>query len=183
MHINVIPWYIHKYIYIGWTRWNGDNTSKKTIFLTSFGHGRSQRMWWICHLQVLNDIWSYFNTDVSYISPYAETKYNGGERKVCMKWIQFRSWFRPSGVKASSFIIQKFYGSFSLSFNVSVDAVWMFLSCSIVMIFLGFLKPRPCLLKCLQAGIALGFLTSFLWLLSLMLNGISDFPTNWMLQI
>ena len=80
------------------------------------------------------------------------------------------SWFRQSGAKAWSFIIQKFYGSFSPSFNVSVDTVQMFLSCSMVMIFLWFLKSWSCLLKCLQAGIALGFLTSFLWLLSLMLN-------------
>ena len=32
-------------------------------------------------------------------------------------------------------------------------------------------------LKCLEAGIELGFLTSFLWLLSLMLNVVSDLPT------
>ena len=29
-----------------------------------------------------------FATHVSYSRPYAETKNNGGERKVCMKWIQ-----------------------------------------------------------------------------------------------
>ena len=52
-----------------------------------------------------------------------------------MKWIQFRSWFRPSGAKVSSFIIQKFSRWFSLSSNVSVDVVRMFLSCSMIMIF------------------------------------------------
>ena len=69
-------------------------------------------------------------TEVSCFIPNAETKNNGGERKVCIKWIQFRSWFRPSAAKVSSFIIQKFSRWFSLSFNVSVDVVPMFLSCS-----------------------------------------------------
>ena len=52
-----------------------------------------------------------------------------------MKWIQFRSWFRPSGAKVSSFIIQKFCSCFSLSFNVSVDVVRMIFNCSMIMIF------------------------------------------------
>ena len=113
----------------------------------------------------------------------AETKNDGSERKVCMKWIQFRSWFRQCGAKVSSFIIQKFSRCFSLSFNVLVDVVWMLLSSSVIMIFPWLLKSWSCLLKCLQAVIALGFLTSFLWLLSLMLNGVSDLLTYWMLQM
>ena len=116
-------------------------------------------------------IWPHFMTDVSYLRPYEETNNNGAEKKVCMKWIQFRSWF-----------IQKFSHCFSLSFNVSVDVMQMFLSCS-MMIFPWLLKSWSCLLKCLQAGIALGFSTFFLWLLSLMLNGVSDLPMYWMLQI
>ena len=40
-----------------------------------------------------------------------------------------------------------------ISFNVSVDAVRMFLSCSMIMIFLWLSKAWPCLLKCLQVGI------------------------------
>ena len=128
-------------------------------------------------------IWPHFMIDVSYLRPYEKMNKNGAEKKVCMKWIQFRSWFRPSGAKVSSFIIQKFSHCFSLSFNVSVDVMQMFLSCSMIMIFPWLLKSWSCLLKCLQAGIALGFLTSFLWLLSLMLNGVSDLPTYWMLQI
>ena len=63
------------------------------------------------------------------------------------------------------------------------DVMRMFLSCSMIIIFSWLLKSWSCLLKCLQAGIALEFLTSFLWLLSLMLNGVSDLPTYWMLQI
>ena len=135
------------------------------------------------YVKFVKDIWRHFTTDVSYFGPYAETKNNGGETKVYMKWIQCRSWFRPSGSKVLSFIIQKFSCCFSLSFNVSVNVMRMFLSCSMIMIFPWLLKSWSCLLKCLQAGIALGFLTSFLWLLSLMLNGVSDLPTYWMLQI
>ena len=73
------------------------------------------------NLQVLKDIWRHFTTDVSYFKPYAEIKNNEGEKKVCMKWILFKSWFRPGGAKVSSFIIQKFSRYFSLSFNVSVS--------------------------------------------------------------
>ena len=54
--------------------------------------------------------------------------------------------------------------------------VRMFLSCSMIMTFPSLLKSWSCLLKCLQAGIALGILTSFLWLLSLMLKGVPDLP-------
>ena len=66
------------------------------------------------NLQVLKDILRHFTTEVSHFRPYAETRNKRGERKVCMKWIQFRSWFRPSGAEVSSFIIQRFSGSFSL---------------------------------------------------------------------
>ena len=84
---------------------------------------------------MLKDMWRHFTTDASYFRPYVEMKNNEGERKVCMKWIQFRSWFRRSGAKVSRLIIQKFSRCFSLPFNVSVDVVRMFLSCSMIMIF------------------------------------------------
>ena len=148
-----------------------------------FGRGRSQGVCRVCDLQVLEDIWRHFTTGVNYFRPHAETKNNGGEWKVCMKWIQFRSWFKPSGAKVSSFIIQKFFRCFSLSFNVSADIARMFLSYPMILIFPWLLNSWTCLLKCLQGGIALRFLTSFLWSLRLMLNGVSDFPTYWMLQI
>ena len=127
--------------HIGWTRWNGDTTSKNKLFVpTSFGRDRSQGICWVCDLQVLKDIWRHFTTDVSYFRSYAETKNNGGERKACVKWIQFRSWFKSNGAKVSNFIIQKFSDCFSLSFNVSVDVVPMLLSCSMIMIFPWLLK-------------------------------------------
>ena len=69
--------------------------------------------------------------------------------------------------KVSSFTIQKFFCYFSLSFDFSVDVVVTFLSCSS-----SLLKSWSCLLKCLQDIMALGFFISFLWLLSLMLNGV-----------
>ena len=130
------------------------------IFLTSFGRGRSQGICWICDLEVLKAIWLHSTTDVSYFRPYAETKNDGSEREVCMKWIQFRSSFRL--FEAASFIIQTFSRCFSLSFNVLVDVMRMVLSCSMIMIFPWLLKSWSCLLKCLQTGIGLGFLTSFL---------------------
>ena len=46
-----------------------------------------------------------FYDEVSCFRAYAETKNNGGERKVCMKWIHF---FRSSDAKVSGFIIQRF---------------------------------------------------------------------------
>ena len=55
---------------IGWTRWNGDATSKNNLsFPTSFGRDRSQGICRICDLQALKDIWHHFTTDVSYFRP------------------------------------------------------------------------------------------------------------------
>ena len=141
--------------------------SVTVLVLLTWWSSPSKQVCRICDLQVPKAISRHSTTGVSYYRPYAETKNNGKEREVCMKWIQFRSWFRPRGAKVSSFIIQKFSRCFSLSFNASVDVVRMFLSCSMIMIFRWLLKSWSCLLKCLQAGIAFGFLTSFLWLLSL----------------
>lgn len=56
-------------------------------------------------MQVLKDIWRYFTTDLIYFKLNAETKNNGGEWKVCIAWLQFRSWFRPYVGKVSKFII------------------------------------------------------------------------------
>ena len=87
-------------------------------------------------------------TGVSYVRSYGETKNDREERKVCMKWIQFRSWFRPSGAaKVSSFIIKKFSHCFSLSFNLSVDAVRMFFSCSMIMIISVIVKVMNVLVE------------------------------------
>ena len=86
-------------------------------------------------------------------------------------------------LKSQVSLSRSFIAVLVFPFNVSVDVVRMFLSCSMIMIFPWLLKSWSCLLKCLQTGIALGFLTSFLWLLSLMLNGVSYLPTYWMLQI
>ena len=126
---------------------------------------------------MLKGIWRLFTIDVNYFKTYAETKNNGREQKVCIIWLQFSSWFRPYDAKVSSFIIQKFSNSLSLSFNFSVDVVVMLLSCSMMMNSPGLLKPWSCLLKCLQADVTLGFLISFLWFLSLivLLNNEAGF--------
>ena len=55
---------------------------------------------------------------------YAETKNNGGDQKVYMNWIQFRPWFRSSGAKVSSFIIQKFYIYNLAAVSLSHDQLW-----------------------------------------------------------
>ena len=40
----------------------------------------------------------------------------------------------------------------------------------------------PVWLKCLSAGMALGYLTSFLWLFNCILKAVSAFPTYWILE-
>ena len=74
-----------------------------------------------------------FHDDANHFRPYAEKKNNGSEQNVCIPWLQFRYWFKPCGAKVSSFIIQKFSRCFNLSFNVSVDFVFMFLSSTLIM--------------------------------------------------
>ena len=66
---------------------------------------------------------------------------------------------------------------------VSVDVVLMVLSFSSKLSFLWLLKSWSCLYKCLQGGIALEFLISFMWLLSPMLTCVSDLPIFWIFQI
>ena len=114
---------------------------------------------------------------------YAETRNNGNERKICTTWLQQRFWFRPCDAKVSTFMIEKFCRCFSHSFNVSVDFVSMFLICSMIISFPWLLSLWSFLLKYFQAGAALGFLTSSLWLLSLMLNGVCHLPTYCLSQI
>ena len=107
--------------------------------------------------------------EVSCFRWYVETKSDGSEWKACIIWLQFSTWFRPCGTKFWSFIIQKFSAGFSLSFNVSADVVVMFLSYSMIINFSWLLKSWSCLLKCVLACIALEFLISVMWLLSLTL--------------
>ena len=76
-----------------------------------------------------------------YVWRQCRHKDNESERKVRMKWIQFRPWFKPCGTEVSSFIIQKFCCCFSHSFNVPFDVVRKFLSCSTTMIFPRLLFP------------------------------------------
>ena len=57
---------------------------------SSFGRGRSKGINSICDLQVLKAVQRYSTTVFSYFRPYAETRNDGREREVCMKWIQFR---------------------------------------------------------------------------------------------
>ena len=80
--------YIYIYIYIGWTRWNGDTTSKnKLFFATSFSCGRSQGICQICDLQVLKDIWCHFMTDFLVILDHMqEQKVMEVNRKSAWNW-------------------------------------------------------------------------------------------------
>ena len=94
--------------------------TNKLFFPTSFGRGCSQGISQICDLHVLKDIWRHFTTDVSYFRPYAETKNNEGEQRVCMKWIQFRSWFRPTGAKVYIYIYMYIYIYQNLILNVVI---------------------------------------------------------------
>ena len=71
-------------------------------------------------------------------------------------------------LKSQVSLSRSFLAVFSFSFNVSADIVRMFLSYSMIIVFPWLLKSWSCLLKCLQAGIELRFLTAFLWLLSLL---------------
>ena len=71
-------------------------------------------------------------------------------------------------LKSQVSLSRSFLAVFSFSFNVSADIVRMFLSYSMIIVFPWLLKSWSCLLKCLQVGIELRFLTAFLWLLSLL---------------
>ena len=89
----------------------------------------------------------------------------------CISWIQFRSWLSPNGVTVFNFLIQKVSRVFSLSFSISLDVS-----------SISWLKLCPVWLKCLPTGMALGSLSSFLWLFNCILKAFSAFPTYLILQ-
>ena len=89
------------------------------------------------------------------------------------------AWFNPLGDSVSSFWIQKTWLHFNRNFKVSVSVV---ISCSINVNFAWRSNECPGFLKCKLAVIDFGLFTSFLWLLSLMLKDVSNFPTYWALH-
>ena len=102
------------YIYIIWTRWNGDTTSKSKVF--------SQLVSAVAVLKgyvefVICRCWRIFDVILRLTSVILD---NMQKRKIMevneiwLKRIQFMSWFRPSAAEVPSFIFQKFSHCFSL---------------------------------------------------------------------
>ena len=71
---------------------------------------------------------------------------------------------------------------FSLSFSILLDVFTISCNCSIMMNLVCRLKLCPIWLKSLSTGMALGSLTSFLWLFNCILKAVSAFPTYWILH-
>ena len=78
--------------------------------------------------------------------------------------------------------MQKVSRVFNLSFSISLDIFSISCNCSIKMNLARRLKLCPVWMKCLSSGMALGSLTSFLWLFNRILKAVSAFPTSWILQ-
>ena len=79
-------------------------------------------------------------------------------------------------------MIQKVYCVFGLSFSISLDVFSISCNCSIMMNLACRLKLCPAWLNFLSIGMALGSLTSFLWLFNCILKAASAFPTYWILK-
>ena len=101
---------------------------------------------------------------------------------TCIYWIQFRSWLSHDGVNVFNFLIQTVSRVFSLSISISLDVFSISCNCSNMMNLACRFKLCPVWLKCLSTGMALGPLTSFLWLFNRILKTVSAFPTYWILQ-
>ena len=165
-------------------RWNGDTTSKNKLF--------SQLVSAVAVLKgyvefVIYKCWRIFDVILRLTSVILDHMQKRKIMEVNEKsaWNGFNLGLGSDQValKSQVSVSRNFLAGLVFFFNVSVDVVRMFLSCSMIIIFPWLLKSWWCLLECLQAGIALGFSTSFLWLLSLMLKGVSDLSTYWILQI
>ena len=103
------------YIYISWTRWNGDTNSKSKLC--------SQSVSAVAVLKgyvefVIYRCWRIFDVILrltSVILDHMQKRKIMEVNEICMKRIQFMSWFRPSAAEVvSGFIIQKFSLCFSL---------------------------------------------------------------------
>ena len=93
--------------------------------------------------------------------------------------VQLSPWFKPYGVKVFSFFIQKFSLSFNLNFSVSMGVAFIFRSCSIIINLSCLSECMLIVIKMLICFYSVWFFMSFLWLFSLILNNISEFPTFW----
>ena len=94
----------------------------------------------------------------------------------------FSFWFSPLGASVSSLIIQKSSRRFNHSVRVSILTFYISVNCSDRVKFACFMNLSPCILRWLHAVITFGLLTSFLWIFSLKLKEVSDFPTYWILH-
>ena len=79
-------------------------------------------------------------------------------------------------------MIQKVSRVFSLSFRISLDVLSISCNFSIMINLACKLKLCPVWLKCLSKGMALGSLTSVLWLFNRILKVVLAFPTYWILK-
>ena len=148
------------HICIGWKRWNGDNTSKSGLFfqlVSAVAVLKGHEDLWFTSIE---DYLTLFYNWRQFLRSHPETKNNGSEQTVCIIWLRL-------GL-GSDHVVWKSQVLWSRSFFtvlvfllMSQLMLCMFLSCSMIMNFPWLLKPWSCFLKCLQAGIALGFLTPF----------------------
>ena len=93
---------------------------------------------------------------------------------------QFSSWFKTYGVKVLSFLIQKFSAlSLSLSLSVSLN-LRVSVHISQMFNYYKFAMFTECMfivIKMFACFYGVWFFMSFMWLFSLILNDVSDFPT------
>ena len=173
---------LYIYIYIGWRRSNGDAISKTKLFsqqVPSVVAALNRYVKFVIYK--CRRIFDFILRVASVILDHMR-KPKIMEVSGKSAWSGFGLGLVSDQVPLRSQVL--------LSRNFLVPLVFLLIfqlmswcSCFMIMIFPWLLKSWSCLLKCLQGGIALVCLASFLWLLCLMLNGVSDFPTDWMLQI
>ena len=89
----------------------------------------------------------------------------------------FNSWFSPSGISVSSFLIEKSLQRLIGNLKVSLAVVGILISCSFNVDFICRLKEFPEFLRWKSAGIDFGLVKVSLFVFSLILNPVSPFPT------
>ena len=95
---------------------------------------------------------------------------------VVWNYFLLNSLLIPFGCKFFNFKIQKYSLIFNSFWRVDLSGfVWFSYSVSINFVFI--LKLHPPVSKWFDAGIRSFLVTFFLWLLSLILNSVSDFPS------
>ena len=168
------------HICIGWKRWNGDNNSKSGLFfqlVSAVAVLKGHEDLWFTSIE---DYLTLFYNWRQFLRPHPETKNNGSEQTVCIIWL--RLGLGSDHVVWKSQVLWSRFLTVLVFLLMSQLMLCMFLSYSYDNEFSMIFKTMIVLFEMSASWYCIRIFDTLL-LLTLLLNAVSDLPTNWILQI